>query len=469
MRRTGFWWPVGALAVLGLALWGLWTWRLGIANRDLALALEADHQRNFNEMAFHVEQIQSLLGKGLVTGTTRQNMRYMGEVNNHAQAAVGNFTALPLPAEVSAGTGKFLKQTGDFAQSVLRNEAAGRELDDKGRAELARLRQEAVNLSTSLQEIMARYNQGNFRWNPPMRFSWSGLTQGYRMVGKPATQDQAPASMLPGGWDQVGASMQKLPVMVYDGPFSDHIAKRAPATAGPPVAREEAQRRLATYVPNADTYRVTGATEVNGNLPAYSFQLAPAAGAAAGTAYTASVDVTRNGGYLAQYLNSRMVGKPAIDLNRAKTLGLEYLDRIGYTGMVATYGQALDGMATIAYAYRENGVLVYPDQIKVKIALDNGEMLAVDAEQYLMSHHPRTLGTPKVSAEEASAAVRPELQVQRTQLTLIPDQAGTGEIQAYEFLTTYGQETFLVYINADTGEEEQILQQVQTDGGTFAL
>ena len=269
--------------------------------------------------------------------------------------------------------------------------------------------------------------------------------------------------------------MQKLPVMVYDGPFSDHIAKRAPATSGPPVAREEAQRRLATYIPNADTYRVTGMTEVNGNLPAYSFQLVPAAGtpatagAGTGTAYTASVDVTRNGGYLAQYLNSRMVGKPAIDLNRAKTLGLEYLDRIGYAGMVATYGQVQDGMATIAYAYRENGVLVYPDQIKVKVALDNGEILAVDAEQYLMSHHPRTLGTPKVSAEEATAAVRPELQVQRTQLTLIPDQAGTGEILTYEFLTTYGQETFLVYISADTGEEEQILQQVQTDGGTFAL
>jgi spore germination protein len=470
LRRVGLWAPLGLVAVVALTLWGVWTWRLGVANRDLALALEADRQRNFNEMSFHVEQIQALLGKGLVSGTTRQNMRYMGDVHNHAEAAGTNFTSLPLPAEISASVGKFLQQTGDFAQSVVRNEAAGRELDDNGRAELSRLRQESVNLSAALQEITARYNQGGFRWNPPMRLSWAGLTQGYQAVGKPATQDQAPASMVAGGWDQVGTSMDKLPVMVYDGPFSDHLAKRAPAMAGPPVTREEAERRMRTYVPNAETYRVAGVTDVNGNLPAYSFQLAPGGNAGqTGNAYTATTEIARNGGYLVQYLNSRMVASSTIDMDRAKTLGLEYLQRTGFAGMVPTYGQVTDGTAFIAYAYQENGVVVYPDQVKLKIALDNGEVLAVDARQFVMAHHARSLGAPKVSAAEAAAAMRPDLQVQRTQLALIPDMAGTGEILTYEFLTTYGGDTFLVYINANTGQEEQILQQVQTDGGTFAL
>jgi germination protein YpeB len=470
MRRA-YWVPVGLLAAVALALWGVWTWRLNVANVSLANTVEADRQRNFNDMAFHVEQIQSLLGKGLVTGTTRQNMRYMGEVYNHAQAAVTNFTSLPLPAEISASVGKFLQQTGDFAVSTMRNEAAGRELDNQGRGELARLRTQSVSLSAQMQDMMARYNQGSFRWSPPVRFGWGALWRGAGVPGKPATGNQAPASLVPGGWDQMGAAMQKLPVMIYDGPFSDHVSQRAPAVTGTPVSRDDAAKRMQTYLPNAGSYRVTEVVDMAGTLPAWSFRLVPAnaGAAAAGNAYTTTVEIAKNGGFLVDMLNSRTIGKAAIDLDRARDLGVEYLEAHGFPGMVPTYGQIQDGAATIAYAYRDGGVLIYPDQVKIKVALDNGEILAVDARQYLMSHHPRTLPEPKVTARDAETKLRPELTVDRTQLTLIPSQAGTGEILCYEFLSTFGDETFLVYINALTGEEEQILQQVQTDGGTFAL
>lgn len=474
MRRISFWLPVGLIAAVALGLLGVWTYRLGVANRNLALAVEADRQRNFSDMAYHVEQIQGLMGKGLVAGTTRQNMRYMGDVYHHAQAAVTNFTSLPLPAEVSASVGKFLKQTGDFAQSVLRNEAAGRELDDKGRAELARLRQESINLSAQIQGIATSYQAGGFRWAPPVRFSWAGLTRGAGLPGKPATGSQAPMSMIPGGWEQVGTSMEKLPVMLYDGPFSDHVGQRSPATSGAPITRQDAEARMRQYLPNAQGYRVAEVVDVDGTMPAYSFRLTAAAGPGAGgqpggAAYTTVVDIARNGGYLVSFINSRMTGAATIDLNRASDLGREYLDTHGFRGMVPTYGQVQDGTATIAYAFRENGVLVYPDQVKIKVGLDTGEVLAVDASQFLMSHHARTIAPPQISVDEAQATLRTDLQVQRSQLALIPNLSGTGEVLTYEFLTTFGADTFLVYINANTGEEEQILQQVQTDGGTFAL
>lgn len=469
MRRTGFWLTGAVLTALALTLWGVWTWRLTVANRDLSLAVEADRQRNFADMAYHVEQIQSLLGKGLVAGTTRQNMRFLSDAHHHAMAAATNFTSLPLPAEVGASVGKFLQQTGDFAISVARNEAAGRELGDQGRAELARLREESAGLSSRLQEIAAKYNQGGFRWSPPVRFTWSNLVRGQASsVGKPATQDQAPSSMVSGGWDQVGSSMERLPVMIYDGPFSDHLASQVPATQAAPVSREDAEALMRRQVPDAAAYKVAGVTEIGGNIPGYSFQLVPAA-AGGGSVYTAVAEVARNGGYLVQWMNSRMVGKPALDLDRAKALGLEYLTSQGFAGMTPTYGQVMDGTATIAYAYRENGAIIYPDQVKLKIALDNGEILAADARQYLMAHHPRTLRPAAITADQAEEVIRPELTVDRVQLAVIPSAAGTGELLTYEFLTRLGEETFLIYVNAETGQEEQILQQIQSDGGTFAL
>jgi spore germination protein len=477
MRNRSTWWALsGTLAILALAAWGVWTWRLTAANRDLALTVEADRQRNFSDMAYHVEQIQSLLGKGLVAGTTRQNMRYLSEAYHHAQAASTAFTSLPLPAEVSASVGKFLQQTGDFASSVARNEAAGRELDAQGRAELARLRMESAALSTQLQDISAGYNQGGFRWSPPIRFSWAGLLRGNTgamggagggVGGKPNTQDQAPASMVPGGWDLVGTSMEQLPVMIYDGPFSDHLADRAPAVQAAPVDRTEAERQMRRQVPGADTARVVGVEEVSGNLPTYSFRLAPAA--TNGGAYTAVADVARNGGFLVQWLNSREIGEATLDLERARTLGIQYLASIGLADMTPTYGQIQDGIATIAFAYKQNNVVVYPDQVKLKVALDNGEVLGVDARQYLMAHHPRDLRPATITPDQAQKVVRPDLRVERTQLALIPNQAGSGEILTYEFLARMGEEVFLIYVNANTGQEEQILQQIQNDGGTFAL
>lgn len=467
MRRATFWLPVGLLAALALAVWGVWTYRLNVQNHDLANALEAERQRSFVDLAYHTEQIQALLAKGLVTGNVMQNMRYMADVNRHSSAAVDAFTSLPLPAQLSASTGKFLQQVGDFSVSLTRNEAAGRMMTPQQRAELARLRTESAGLSQHMNKIMAEYNQGIFRWHQPARFNFANLAYGPASPAKPATQDQPPASMVPSGFDQVGMSMEKMPVFIYDGPFSDHVNDVTPAMSGMPVSQEEAARRLPTYFPQADRYSTGNVIERNGNIKAYSFHLAPAD--ARGGAHTATVEVSKNGGHLVQMLNARMVGAPTMDLTRARTLGQEYLASAGYPGMVPTYGQIQEGTATIAYAYRENGVVIYPDQIKVKVALDNGEILAVDARQYLMHHKARSIAQPKLTPNKAEAEVNPDLEVQRVQLAMIPDQAETGEILTYEFLTRMGQETYLVYINAETGEEEQILQLIQSEGGTFTL
>lgn len=482
MRRLGFWIPAGLLAAVLLTLWGVWTFRLSHANYALSMQLEAERQRSFTDMAHHVEQIQALLAKGLVTGNARQNMRYMSDVHHHAMAAVDRFTSLPLPAQFSAVTGKFLQQTGDFAVSLLRHEAAGREMTEQQRAELSRLRRDATALSAQLQGIMAEYNKGGVRWAPPVQLSWANLARGPELLQKPATGQQAPANLIGRGWEQVTTAMEQLPVMVYNGPFSDHVQQRNPAVSGPPVTQEEAQRRAMTAIPGGGNYQVAAVEGVGGSLPAYSFRLAPGQGAVAGQAgapgqgaaagqaqYTAVVEVTRNGGHLAQFLNMRPAGDPTLDLTRARQMGQRYLEGIGYPGMTPTYGQVEDGMATIAYAFRQGDVLIYPDQIKLKIALDNGEILGVDARQFLMAHHTRDLPAPAVTAQEARARLNGGLAVQRVQLTLIPDLAGTGELLAYEFLGTADGETFLVYINAMTGFEEQIQQLIETDGGTFAL
>lgn len=470
MRRLRLWIPLGLLAALVLAGWGVWTWRLTTQNRALANALEAQRQRAFADLTHHVEQIQALLGKGLVTGSLTQNMRYMGDVNRHATAAVDAFTSLPLPAPLSASTGKFLQQVGDFSLSVLRNEAAQRPMGGHEREELARLQTASAGLSQQLSQIRVEQGRSLFRWHPPARLSWSALVRGLAAPGGAGGGAGLQAGTLGAGWQQVGTAMEKMPVFLYDGPFSDHTAAGTPAMSGLPLNQQEVNRLWPRYLPNFRPYKEVGITEVGGQLPAFNVQLAPVDGKGKSTvAHTATVELARNGGHLIYYLNSRLVGSPAVPLSRARALAADYLAAAGFLDMTPTYGQVQGNTATLAFAWKTGGAVVYRDQVKVKVALDNGEILAVDARSYVMHHQPRSLPQPRLTARQAEERVNPNLEVTRVQLALIPDQAGTGEILAYELLGRVGDQTYLVYVNALTGAEEQVLQQVESDGGTFVL
>lgn len=73
----------------------------------------------------------------------------------------------------------------------------------------------------------------------------------------------------------------------------------------------------------------------------------------------------------------------------------------GFKNMKETYYLKKQGIVTINYAYEQNGVIMYPDLIKLKVALDNGEVLGIETTGYLNSHEERKLPQVKISKEEA--------------------------------------------------------------------
>ena len=69
--------------------------------------------------------------------------------------------------------------------------------------------------------------------------------------------------------------------------------------------------------------------------------------------------------------------------------------------MKETYYLKQDGIVTINYAYKQDEVTVYPDLIKLKVALDNGEIMGIETKGYLNSHEKRKIDDIKVSKEKA--------------------------------------------------------------------
>ena len=82
-----------------------------------------------------------------------------------------------------------------------------------------------------------------------------------------------------------------------------------------------------------------------------------------------------------------------------------------------------------------------------------------EAEGYLMNHRERGNLSPILSLEEAKSIINKNLNIKTHTLALIPTE-GENEILCYEFTCEYHNavenEEILVYINAETGVEEQL-------------
>ena len=77
-----------------------------------------------------------------------------------------------------------------------------------------------------------------------------------------------------------------------------------------------------------------------------------------------------------------------------------------------------------------------------------------------MAHHDRKTVKPVLTAGQAENLLNPEVVWEKTQLVLIPKE-DKKEILCYECRVKMGKTRFLVYLNAQTGEEEEILRLIE--------
>jgi len=137
--------------------------------------------------------------------------------------------------------------------------------------------------------------------------------------------------------------------------------------------------------------------------------------------------------------------------------------------MISTYTLSYGNNAVISYVYQQNGVVIYPDQVKIKISLDNGEITGVEAEKYLTSHiENRSIQIPEISQDKAKEKIGKNLNVKNIRLAVIPRPNNT-EVLCYEFFGNYKNDNFFDYINSENGSEERILEIINTPNGALTM
>ncbi len=412
--------------------------------------LTNEYQHSFIELTDQVEGLNSALQKGrYVTSPPLQTALY-AEVYSRAAAAQVALGQLPFSNVELEETAAFLSKTGDYAYALARQAAAGG-LGIPERETLKDLANASGELALRLDSLEEELNDRTFTLETVLDAEQRLSAQNQKTI---------PAGS---AFETMEKEFPELPTLLYDGPFSEHLTGRTPKfLEGLPMMNEqaalEAGGRFLNFPPEAFTVASVG----NGALPTYSLSLET-------SEESVWLEVSQQGGIPVTLLLSRPFDLPRISSEEALSLAKAFLSSHNFPNMKETYLIRQSGLLTINFAPVQDGVLCYPDLIKITVALDQGEIAGFEASNYLTHHTTRTLPSPSISKESAQATLVPELTVLSHQLALIPT-AGEQEILCHEFkCENQDGGHVLVYINAQTGAEEKILLLLEDENGTLVL
>lgn len=408
-------------------------------------SVEYTYQRALDDLTQYIDNINISLSKGMYAGTASQFGSIASVLANDAASAKSCLSQLPVSDLHLDNTTKFISQVGDFTKSLAKKLQTGGEITQQERESMQKLADYARQLNDALQALMEQIYAGTIQLG--------GVESTMQLM------NEQPDPSVNDGFLEIEDSFAEYPSLIYDGPFSDHILQqRAKYLEGRGEASKEDCRAKAAQFLSVDAGSVADAGEEAGVIPSYNFT--------SGDVY---INVTKPGGLVSYYLDSRYVGEQKLSMEEAVEKATQFLQNHGMPDMKETYYFTSDGICTINFAYTQSGVTCYTDLIKVGVALDDGAIVLFDARGFVMNHTDRTLETPAVSEDQARETLSELLTVNQVSQALIPLSGGT-EAQCYEFRCTgQNEEEILVYVNVKTGAEERILILLKSDGGVLTL
>lgn len=437
-----------------IAVLGLYTYK---RERQFRQATENSYNMAFFELVSYVENVETYLAKSLISNTPEHGAETLTHVWREANLAQSYLSRLPIGSQELANTSKFLNQVSDYSFTLSRKNINNQNLTDEDFNNLKELHTYSVDLENTLNQLSADINDGRIKWGELTNKGSSVFLAQVSNISKDS-------------FDNLEENFHEYSGLIYDGAFSEHITSvEKKGLTGEEVTEEEAKKIAIEFIGEDKVGEINsnGVSE-DTDMPSYDFSIK----AKDNKNEIITISISKKGGHIIFMNYNRNIEVESISQERANEIGKEFLNKKGFPNMKETYYLKQNGVVTINYAYNQQSaygdIIVYPDLIKVKIALDNGEILGIETTGYLNSHYERKISEVKISKEKAKEKLNKDLEIESEGLAIIPTQFKT-EIFCWEFKGKVDDTEFLVYINSETGAEEDILVIKNTPNGTLTM
>ncbi len=414
------------------------------------IANENMYNSSLYELMNYVQNVETYLAKSTISSSSThaaETLTYLWREANLAETYLSN---LPVQSQELENTAKFLNQVSDYSYSLSRKNIKGEELSDEEFNNLEELHTYSLSLEDTLNQLAWDLENGSI--------SWKELAQTEKDQFSQAVSSEIDM------FSTLEENFHEYSGLIYDGAFSEHMTTSEPKMiTGEDVTEEDAKNKVREFMQDKNIQEInTLEQSQNTNIPAYNFSVKTEQNE------TCAISVSKKGCYVVYSNCNRDIGEEVWSYEDANKKGLEFLEKVGIKNMQNTYYLNESGILTINYAYNQNGVIIYPDLIKVKVALDNGEILGFESTGYLNNHTERIIDKNVISKDQAKKTLNKNLNIKSENLAIIPTEYKT-EILCYEFKGTVENREFIVYINAKTGEEEDILVIYNTQNGVLTM
>lgn len=413
--------------------------------------LENSCTHAYYELTTAVSELDSALHKAQYAATPVFLEVLCTDIYGKAAAAQMALGELPESYALLPQTTAFLARVGDYAGALSKTAAVNGQYSEEVYSTLTELARVSSVLSSSLLDLESDLSGG------------SVSIEELLLLEQTLAGETSDGSAAEGGttFQFMEADFPETPTLIYDGPFSEHLGGKDPLALAelPLISRDEARAVAADFL-GLRPHILTPTGEGEGILPVWGFS----ATVDGGELY---VEITRQGGKVLSLFTNRTPADAVLSTQEALAVAHSFLTQRGYRAMEETYYTEQGNVLTVNFAPVQNHVLCYPDLIKVSVAMDTGAVTGFECHGWIMNHTPRSFDTPSVSAEEARSKISPHLQILSHQMTLIPTK-GQYEVLCHEFKCRTEQNTHvLVYVNAVTGNEEQLLLLLEDAHGTL--
>ncbi|MBQ6884063.1 MAG: germination protein YpeB [Clostridia bacterium] len=395
----------------------------------------------YYDLVDYVDNLEVNMSKLLVSNDKSQQQRLLGEISTHASLAANDLAQLPLKDEAKYYTTKYINQVADYSKYLVNKLIDGDLLSKTDKENLSQL----YKINTTLKEELSALNT-----QMGVDFDFNNLLNDGK--DNPVLEK----------FTQLEANAVEYPKLIYDGPFSDSLDKKVPkAITGEEITTRQAEELFESIFAKHGIKNIESTGESHGKIDCYNVE----ADFDGGKIFAS---ISKKGGKLVMFNNYLDCTAQNKNLDECVNVGYDFLSTLGINNVTAVWATESGATAYINYCVEQEGVILYPDMIKLTVCKERGVVSGMDGVSYYLNHTARDIKEPTISQQTALDSLSTDLVVDSVRLSLIP-RGENKEALAYEVAGTFNGATYYVYIDAATGKEAQIFRVVDTVEGQLLM
>ncbi len=411
---------------------------------DEYLAVSTKEQQSFYDLVGYVDAIDVNLSKLVVSKDDENRQKLLGDVRVQSSLATESISSLSIKDEDKYYTTKFINQINDFSKYLSEKLIDGEKLSSDDISTLKDMLKVNSALRLSLSELASQIDEN---------YDFQSLFEGKE------------GDIIISKFKELESNAVDYPHMIYDGAFSDGTtAKTAKYIENlQELSKAQAQEEFKKYFSSYGVKDIELVGETTREIiETYNFEGADEDGV------TITAQITKKGGKLAEFNYYKDCNEDITSIEKSVEIATEFVEKVGYKALKPVWTADSGNVITVNFASVVDGVICYPDLVKVNVCRERGVVSGLEASSYIYNHVSRTVEKASVSLSDAKRKVSDEISVETSRLAIIPKGEGK-EVLAYEFTGTADGSTFYVYIDAQTGKEVDVFKVIETTEGLLLM